>query len=126
MGGDFSLAIVARPAAPGDRIAYHGRELVRVPRMSELTLDARYDPVVLRHLTVLKLSDDETAVLAATHGRESALESFSDIPASLLALGFRDADIHIGSTASHVAPDRVVANVQTSGAGTSNLAAAVR
>ena len=57
-------------------------------------------------------------------GRAASSEFY--IPASLLALGFRDADINIGSTASQVPPDRVVANVQTSGAGTSDLAAAMR
>ncbi len=72
------------------RLSDHdGQGLVRVPRIGELTLDARYDPEVLRHLTVLKLSEDETTVLAPTHGRESALESVSDIPASLVAFGFR-------------------------------------
>jgi hypothetical protein len=77
---DFSGATVARLAARGHRLAYDGQGLVRVPRIGELTLDARYDPEVLRHLTVLKLSEDETAVLAANHGRERALERLSDIP----------------------------------------------
>ena len=66
------------PAAIG---SHDGQGLVRVPQIGELTLDARYDPELLRHLTVLKLSEDETAVIAPTHGRESALEGFSDIPA---------------------------------------------
>ena len=61
---DFSTAAVARPAVRGHGIAYDGQEVVRVPRIGELTLGARYDPEWLRHLTVLKLSKDETAVLA--------------------------------------------------------------
>ncbi len=114
---DFSVAAVARLAARGHRIAYDGQGLVRVPQIGELTLDARYDPKVLRHLTVLKLSEDETAVLAAKHGRERALEGFSDIPELVLTLGFRGADVRSGGAVTHVAPDRVVANVQTTGAG---------
>jgi sugar/nucleoside kinase (ribokinase family) len=114
---DFSAATVARLAARGHRIAYDGQGLIRVPQTGELTLDACYDPRVLRHLTVLKLSEDETAVLAAKDGRESALESLSEVPELLLTLGFRGAEIRIDGAVTHVAPDRVVPNVQTTGAG---------
>jgi sugar/nucleoside kinase (ribokinase family) len=114
---DFSVAAVARLAARGHRIAYDGQGLVRVPQIGELTLDARYDPGLLRHLTVLKLSEDETAVLAAEHGRERALETLSEIPELLLTLGYRGAEIRIGGALNHVAPDRVIADVQTTGAG---------
>ena len=93
---DFSAAAVGRLAAGGHRIAYDGQGLVRVPRIGELTLDARYDPELLRHLTVLKLSEDETAVLAAKRGRDRALESVSDFPELLLILGFRGAEIRVG------------------------------
>jgi sugar/nucleoside kinase (ribokinase family) len=114
---DFSVEAVARLAARGHRIAYDGQGLVRVPQIGEMMLDARYDPVLLRHLTVLKLSEDETAVLAAGHGRERALETLSEIPELLLTVGFRGAEIRIGGALNHVAPDRVIADVQTTGAG---------
>lgn len=114
---DFSAAAVARLAARGHRVAYDGQGLVRVPRIGELTLDAWYDPEMLQHLTVLKLSEDETAVLGAKRGRERALESLSDIPELLLTLGFRGAEIRVGGAVTHVAPDRVVEGVQTTGAG---------
>jgi sugar/nucleoside kinase (ribokinase family) len=114
---DFSAATVARLAARGHRIAYDGQGLIRVPQTGELTLDARYDPEVLRHLTVLKLSEDEAAVLAAQYGRERVIESFSGIPELLLTLGFRGAEVRVDGAVTHVAPDQVVANVQTTGAG---------
>ena len=98
---------MARLAARGHRIAYDGQGLVRVPRIGELTLDAGYDPELLRHLTVLKLSEDETAVLAAKRGREGALERLSGIPELLLTLGFRGAEIRVGGAVTRVAPDRV-------------------
>ena len=66
---------------------------------------------------MLKLAEDETAVLGAKHGRERALEGLSDIPELLVTAGFRGADIRSGGAATHVASDRVVANVQTTGAG---------
>ena len=114
---DFSVAAVARLAARGHRVAYDGQGLVRVPQIGELTLDARYDPELLPHLTALKLSEDETAVVASEHGLERALERLSHIPELLLTHGSRGAEIRSGGTLSQVAPDPVVADVQTTGAG---------
>ncbi|HUA46642.1 MAG TPA: PfkB family carbohydrate kinase [Solirubrobacteraceae bacterium] len=114
---DFSAGIVALLSARGHRISYDGQGLVRVPQLGELTLDARYDPELIRHLTVLKLSEDETAVLAAERGREAALATLSAIPELLLTLGFHGAEIRSAGTVSHVTPDRVITEVQTTGAG---------
>jgi sugar/nucleoside kinase (ribokinase family) len=114
---DFSVATVARLAALGHRIGYDGQGLVRVPQVGELTLDARYDPEMLRHVTALKLSEDETAVVASEPGRERALERLSHIPELLLTHGSRGAEVRSDGTLSHVAPDQVVADVQTTGAG---------
>jgi len=114
---DFSVAAVARLAARGHRVGYDGQGLVRVPQIGELTLDARYDPEMLRHLTALKLSEDETAVIASEDGRERALERLAEIPELLLTHGSKGAEIRTGDTLSQVAPDQVVADVQTTGAG---------
>jgi sugar/nucleoside kinase (ribokinase family) len=114
---DFSVATVARLAARGHRIGYDGQGLVRVPQVGELTLDARYDPEMLRHVTALKLSEDETAVVASEPGRERALERLSHIPELLLTHGSRGAEVRSDGTLSQVAPDQVVADVQTTGAG---------
>jgi sugar/nucleoside kinase (ribokinase family) len=114
---DFSVAAVARLAARGHRVAYDGQGLVRVPVVGELTLDARYDPELLRHLTALKVSEDELAVLASEHGRETALDALSGIPELLLTHGFRGAEVCTGGVWSHVTPDRAIPDVQTTGAG---------
>jgi sugar/nucleoside kinase (ribokinase family) len=114
---DFSVAAVARLAASGHRVGYDGQGLVRVPQLGELTLDAGYDPELLRHLTALKLSEDETAVVASEHGRERALERLSEVSELLLTHGSHGAEVHVGGTLRHVAPDQVVADVQTTGAG---------
>ncbi|HTP20207.1 MAG TPA: PfkB family carbohydrate kinase [Solirubrobacteraceae bacterium] len=111
---DFPVATVARLAARGHRVGYDGQGLVRVPQIGELTLDARYDPELLRHLTVLKLSEDETAVVALDDG----LERLSHIPELLLTHGSRGAEVRVdGGFSSRVAPDQVVRDVQTTGAG---------
>ncbi len=115
---DFPAAAVGRLAARGHRVAYDGQGLVRVPQVGELTLDAGYDPDLLQHLTVLKLSEDEAAVLAAHAGHEALLERLSVIPELLLTLGPRGAEIRLsGDVVSHVEPDQVITSVQTTGAG---------
>ena len=114
---DFPVTTVARLAARGHRIAYDGQGLVRVPRPGRLTLDARYDPELLAHLTVLKVSEDEMSVLAADQGLDRCLDTLSGIPELLLTLGPRGVEIHAGGDVSRVVPDPVVAEVQTTGAG---------
>jgi sugar/nucleoside kinase (ribokinase family) len=114
---DFSVGAVALLAARGHRVAYDGQGLVRVPRLGELTLDALYDPELLRHLSALKLSEEEAAVVAAEQGRERALERLSTIPELLFTHGSRGAEIRDGGAMRHVAPEQVVADVQTTGAG---------
>jgi sugar/nucleoside kinase (ribokinase family) len=59
---DFPAATLAA-IAQGRRLALDGQGLVRVPATGELRLDAEYDPELLRHVSVLKLSDEEAAVL---------------------------------------------------------------
>ena len=114
---DFSVAAVAHLASRGHRVAYDGQGLVRVPVVGELTLDARYDPELLRHLTVLKVSEDEIDVLGGEQGREAALDALSGIPELLLTHGFRGAEVRTGGVRSHVTPDRAIPDVQTTGAG---------
>jgi sugar/nucleoside kinase (ribokinase family) len=114
---DFSVEAVARLAARGHRVAYDGQGLVRVPQLGALTLDGRYDPALLRHLTTLKLSEDETAVVASEHGREGVLDRLSAVSELLLTHGSRGAEIRVGGALSQVAPDQVIADVQTTGAG---------
>ena len=114
---DFSVAAVAHLTSRGHRVAYDGQGLVRVPVVGELTLDARYDPELLRHLTVLKVSEDEIDVLSGEQGREAALDALSGIPELLLTHGFRGAEVRTGGVRSHVTPDRAIPDVQTTGAG---------
>jgi len=59
---DFSAETLAS-IAPGRRISFDGQGLVRVPETGELRLDADFDPQLLSHLSVLKLSDEEAEVL---------------------------------------------------------------
>jgi sugar/nucleoside kinase (ribokinase family) len=50
-------------AARGRRLSLDGQGLVRAPRTGPLVLDADFDPELLRHVWVLKLSEEEAEVL---------------------------------------------------------------
>jgi len=54
-----TLAAMARDR----RLSFDGQGLVRPARTGPLTLDADYDPEVLRHVSVLKLAEEEARVL---------------------------------------------------------------
>jgi sugar/nucleoside kinase (ribokinase family) len=54
-----TLAVLARHR----RLSLDGQGLVRVAREGPLQLDGDFDPEVLRHVWVLKLSDEEAAVV---------------------------------------------------------------
>lgn len=82
-----TLAALAR----GRRVLYDGQGLVRVPELGPLQRDANYDPAVLRHITVLKLSEDEARVLVGDVDE-----------ASLLALGVPEIVVTLGDEGSLV------------------------
>jgi sugar/nucleoside kinase (ribokinase family) len=60
---DFPAGTLAALAANGRQVALDGQGLVRVAEVGELRLDAGYDPEVLRHVAMLKLSEEEAEVL---------------------------------------------------------------
>ena len=103
---DFPLATIAR-IAEGRKLALDGQGLVRVPKLGPLALDADYDPEILRHLTVLKLADEEAAVL----GDPAALP----VPEVIVTHGSRGATVYTGGTVEHVVGD--VVDADPTGAG---------
>ncbi len=60
--GDFPVSTLAL-LAQGRRLCLDGQGLVRPARIGPLELDADFDPALLAHVWVLKLSDEEAAVL---------------------------------------------------------------
>ena len=81
--GDFPadvLAVLARDR----RLALDGQALVRPAETGPLVLDANFDPEVLRHITALKLNEEE---LEALGGEERVLAL--GVPELLLTAGLR-------------------------------------
>jgi sugar/nucleoside kinase (ribokinase family) len=83
---DFPAATLAA-LARDHRISFDGQGLVRPDRRGPLELDAEYDPEVLRHVSVLKLAEDEARTVAGEPSEE-ALRALG-VPEVLVTLGSR-------------------------------------
>ena len=114
---DFPTATVAALAAQGHRVSYDGQGLVRAPYIGELRLDARYEASMLRHLTVLKVSEDEARVLGEGRDPTEALAAFAEVPELLLTEGSHGSEVCASGSVCHVSPTQVIEDVQATGAG---------
>jgi sugar/nucleoside kinase (ribokinase family) len=90
---DFPAETLAELAADR-RLLFDGQGLVRPPRTGPLELHADYDPEVLRHVTVLKLAEEEARVLVGEPDE-----------AGLRALGVAEVVVTLGSQGSLVFAD---------------------
>ena len=91
---DFPAATLAA-LARDRRLSFDGQGLVRPARTGPLTLDAEYDPEVLRHVSVLKLAEEEARVVL---GAEPDLETLG-------SLGVPEIVVTFGSAGSLVFAD---------------------
>ena len=99
--------------ARGRRLLMDGQGLVRPRREGPLVLDGAFDTAVLRHLTVLKLSEEEASVVGDV--REL------DVPELLVTLGERGSRVVTRGAAEFV-PARAV-RAEPTGAGDAFCAA---
>jgi len=83
-----TLAVLGR----GRRLLLDGQGLVRRPQIGPLELDADFDPDVLRHVTILKLAEDEAAIVGDV-----------DVPERIVTLGSRGAIVYANGRETHVA-----------------------
>ena len=115
---DFPAATLAG-LARGRHLGLDGQGLARPDRTGPLALDADYDPAVLRHVSVLKLAEEEAfALLGGTD--EDALRSLG-VPEVVVTLGSRGSLVLAGGRLAPV-PVRPVERDPT-GAGDAFLAA---
>jgi sugar/nucleoside kinase (ribokinase family) len=115
---DFPADVLAW-LARDRRLALDGQALVRPGEPGALVLDADFDPAVLRHLTVLKLNEEEVAALG---GEERALEL--GVPELLLTQGSTGALAIAGGVRERI-PVRRIATTDPTGAGDAFLASYV-
>jgi sugar/nucleoside kinase (ribokinase family) len=88
-----TLAALAR----GRRLSLDGQGLVRVAATGPLRLEARADPDVLRHLAILKLSEEEADALTDGKGVASL-----GVPEIVVTHGARGSTVHANGTVEHV------------------------
>jgi sugar/nucleoside kinase (ribokinase family) len=105
-----TLAALAR----GRSILLDGQGLVRRPVTGALVEDGEYDPEVLRHLRVLKLSEDEAAAVLSDVSEE-AVQALG-VPEVLVTLGSRGSIVFAEGRSEHV-PTTPVDTPDPTGAG---------
>jgi sugar/nucleoside kinase (ribokinase family) len=115
---DFPPAVLAA-LARDRRLALDGQALVRRAEEGPLALDGELDPDLLRHVTVLKLNEEETAALGGEE-RVAAL----GVPELLLTRGSTGAVVLAGGVREQV-PVRRIETDDPTGAGDAFLAAYV-
>ncbi len=110
---DFDAAALERLGS-GRRLMLDAQGLVRVPKPGPLALDADFDPDVLRHVSILKLSEEEAAVL--TGGDGDALADLG-VPEIVLTLGMRGSVVIVHGRAEEIPARPVDDAVDPTGTG---------
>jgi sugar/nucleoside kinase (ribokinase family) len=105
-----TLAALARTR----RISYDGQGLVRAAREGPVQLDDGFDPDVLRHLSFLKLAEEEAAVILDDIG-EGALRSLG-VAEVVVTLGSRGSIVCAEGIYEHV-PCHPILDVELTGCG---------
>ena len=116
---DFPAETLAR-LRHNRRISFDGQGLVRPAQLGEVVLDAAFDPEILRHIDVLKLSEEEAGELSVGPS-ESSLRELG-VPEIVLTLGRRGAVVYSEGVVENV-PARPVETGDETGAGDTFMAA---
>jgi sugar/nucleoside kinase (ribokinase family) len=113
-----------RELARGRRLSYDAQGLVRPAHTGPLVLDDDFDPEVLRHVSVLKLADDEAEALFGGEPSEADLQALG-VPEVLVTQGSRGVLVFAGGRIEHVPARPLTGDVDPTGAGDAFSAAYV-
>jgi sugar/nucleoside kinase (ribokinase family) len=119
--GEFPAETLAALRETGARLSFDGQGLVRPARLGPLELEPDAPPDVLRHLTVLKLSEDEAKALVGRLEERSL--SALGVPEVIVTLGSRGCLLVARRRLVHVPADPL--DVDPTGAGDTFAAAYV-
>jgi len=101
---DFPAETLAE-LADGRTVSLDGQGLVRPARTGPLELDAAYDPEVLRHVSILKLNEEEARVLVG--GLDAGALASLGVPEVLVTLGSHGSLVLANGTLEEVDAERV-------------------
>ena len=110
---DFPAETLAE-LADGRTVSLDGQGLVRPARTGPLELDAAYDPEVLRHVSILKLNEEEARVLVG--GLDAGALASLGVPEVLVTLGSHGSLVLADGTLEQV-DSEPVAGADPTGAG---------
>ena len=111
---DFPLETIAALANGGRRLLIDAHGLVRTPALGALVVDAEIG-AVLRHVTFLKLNDEEAEILSGGTD-EDAVRSL-EVPEVLLTLGSQGSLVVAGDVAARIEATPIDGRVDPTGAG---------
>jgi sugar/nucleoside kinase (ribokinase family) len=111
---DFPKDTLERLAAGGRRLLLDAQGLVRTPDIGPLRTDGDIGDV-LRHVTVLKLSDEEAETIVGS--AEPARLHVLDVPEIILTLGSRGSVVVTTDRIEHIVARKVLGPVDPTGAG---------
>jgi putative hydrolase of the HAD superfamily len=117
---DFQAATVAALAATGRPVYLDGQGPLRVPRIGPLCLEGPLPRALLRHVTVLKLAEEEARV--ALGGVDATTARVLGVPVVVVTLGERGAVVLADGRATPVAVEPVRHLADAVGAGDAFLA----
>jgi len=118
--GDFVPETLAALACGSRRVFLDGQGPARAPALGPVRLACRLDPAVLRHVDVLKLSEDEATFLIG--GIDPHAARATGVPVVVVTLGERGAVVLSNGVATEIKVDPVLGLADTVGAGDSFLA----
>jgi sugar/nucleoside kinase (ribokinase family) len=110
---DFPAATLAE-LAKGRHVSYDGQGLVRCAAPGPVRFDDGFDPEVLRHITFLKLAEEEAAA-ALPRVTEDAIFALG-VPEVVVTLGSRGSIVYANGAATPV-PCRPIHDVELTGCG---------
>ncbi len=117
---DFPPETLAALATGGRRVYLDGQGPARPSRLGPLRLEGPLDPQTVRCVDVLKLGEEEAAILIGGIDPVAALAT--GVPVVVVTLGERGAVVLVGGDATEVEVDPVLGLADTVGAGDSFLA----
>lgn len=118
---DFPAETLAALARRARYVSYDGQGLVRPAATGPLELDADFDPEVLRHVTILKLAEEEAELVAPGLGRAALREL--GVREILVTQGSRGALVLAGDRLERVATRPAPGEIDPTGAGDAFAAA---
>lgn len=110
---DFPAATLAA-LARDRRVSYDGQGLVRAAEVGPVRLDSRYDPAVLRHVSFLKLAEEEADAILPEVTDESVRAL--DVDEVVITLASRGSVVYTEGQSTHV-PCHPIYDVDLTGCG---------